>query len=190
MAPVEPASPVPPPISEAASVPTPAAAPAQATPSVVAAPAPVPSVPSPAARLGFSVVESVADGGPQQCVVGESGPVNTTPLPGTTATVSLVGVVSRLGQTAIDEGNDLRFTQLEVKYTVPLPKSRHEVHVEVRCYGDVLSGFACSHVAVGDTIHVLGHLMPLTGGPSVQHSFAVCALPLGGNITVLLPSLL
>ena len=115
-------------------------------------------------------------------------------LPGTTATISLVGEVVAVGRLMMDQEVQLPFTTVTMKYSVPFSRSNVvDAQLVVRCYGDVLAQFASSVLVVGDVAHVSGHLLPMGlgwGGTAevTGQAFSVCALPLGGNVTVVVPS--
>ncbi|CAD2218230.1 hypothetical protein AGDE_02860 [Angomonas deanei] len=55
----------------------------------------------------------------------------------------------------------------------------------VRCVGSVLCDFTKQNVNEGDLVHVLGSLSVL---PNTHYGAVVCVLPIGGDISVLVPS--
>ncbi|RNF15495.1 uncharacterized protein Tco025E_05515 [Trypanosoma conorhini] len=161
-------------------------------------------VASPPAALHLSTAELIQEKSPQHFTPAEDSSTRLSALPhlespGTVAVVTLVGKVLSEAQIHGEEGstddtNDTSgdengpHARFLVQYSVPFLPSSRPVTVQVRCYGVTLSSFAARHVKVGDLVHVLGHVLPLdvstTGGPA----FCVCALPVGGNISVVLPA--
>lgn len=145
--------------------------------------------PTAPARGFLSTGEMIADKAPQHFV---SAKEELTDVPcltnsGSVAVVSLVGKVVRSGPQLGDsassgsvEGEEPAF-DLGVEYAVPFMTARKS-EVLVRCVGTALATFAKERVHVGDIVHVLGHLVPITedGKPCSQ----VYALPHGGNLSV------
>lgn len=144
--------------------------------------------PTAPARTFLSTGEMIANKAPQHFVPCETEPAGVPELTssGSAAVVSLVGKVTsqsrEYGTFSDGAGGEASQTfDLAVEYTVPFAPSR-TTEVLVRCVGFTLASFAREHVHVGDIVHVLGHLVPVTedGTPCAQ----VYALPLGGNVSV------
>lgn len=146
--------------------------------------------PSAPARTFLSTGEMIADKAPQHFVAAVEEPKEVPELMshGSAAVVSLVGKVVRRGGRLDEHEGVCRDIEeptfdLGVEYTVPF-LTRKSSEVLVRCVGVTLATFAKEHVQVGDIVHVLGHLVPVTedGNPCSQ----VYALPLGGNVSVVI----
>ncbi|PWV08516.1 hypothetical protein C3747_89g129 [Trypanosoma cruzi] len=157
---------------------------------------------SPPAALHLSSAELIQEKSPQHFTPAGDSSRRLSALPqlnspGTVAVVTLVGKVLSVAQmhggegsieensvTAVDEnGPHARFL---VQYNVPFLPSSRPVTVQVRCYGATLASFAKRYIKLGDLVHVLGHVLPLDSSSADGPSFCVCALPVGGNISVVL----
>ncbi|KAG8340079.1 hypothetical protein ERJ75_000716900 [Trypanosoma vivax] len=157
-------------------------------------------VASPPAALNLSSAELIQERSPQHFTPAkDSSRLLALPRvksPGTVAVVTLVGKVllaatmhgddnsEETGDTLMAE--DGPHARLLVQYTVPFLPSSGPISIQVRCYGATLASFAREYVKVGDLIHVLGHIMPLEVNSPDDPVFCVCALPVGGNISVVL----
>ncbi|RNF12730.1 hypothetical protein TraAM80_00082 [Trypanosoma rangeli] len=159
-------------------------------------------VASPPAALHLSTAELIQEKAPQHFTPAENSSSKLSALPhlespGTVAVVTLVGKVlseaQMHGEEASTEGmNDSSVEEngphafFFVEYSVPFLPLSKPVTVQVRCYGVTLASFATRHVKMGDLVHVLGHVLPLDPSTSREPAFCVCALPVGGNISVVL----
>nr|CCC90945.1 conserved hypothetical protein [Trypanosoma congolense IL3000] len=156
---------------------------------------------SPPAMLHLSTAELVQEGSPQCFVPAEDSSERLPSLPrlkssGNVAVVTLVGRVlspatlhSSQSTSKGDEGTLVDengpYARLLVEYKVPFLSAKLTT-VQVRCYGATLSSFAAQHVREGDLVHVLGHLLPIDMQSPGDPTFCICALPVGGNISVVL----
>ncbi|CBH11719.1 hypothetical protein, conserved [Trypanosoma brucei gambiense DAL972] len=156
---------------------------------------------SPPAILHHSTAELVQENSPQHFVPAEdsSGKLSALPhveSPGSVAVVTLVGrVLSAVGshgssETSRDDRDlltdeDELHARFLVEYNVPF-RTLKPVVVQVRCYGATLLSFAERYVKKGDVVHVLGHVLPLEVRSPEDPVLCVCALPFGGNVSVVL----
>lgn len=84
------------------------------------------------------------------------------------------------------DDSDTCCADFTVEYEIPFATVHKTTSVHVRCYGSTLSTFALECVKQNDVVHVLGSFVPLHNRHSSEHTAAVCVLPVGGNITVVL----
>ncbi|KEG13039.1 hypothetical protein DQ04_01251120 [Trypanosoma grayi] len=159
---------------------------------------------SPPAALHLSTAELIQEKSPQHFTPAKDSSARLSALPrlespGSVAVVTLVGrVLSEVtahgeeeeeyskgtkDSSVSEDGPHARFL---VQYSVPFLPSSRPVKVQVRCYGATLASFSEKHVKPGDLVHILGHLLPLESNSADDPVFCVCALPVGGNISVVL----
>ncbi|KAH9579739.1 hypothetical protein LSM04_000568 [Trypanosoma melophagium] len=157
---------------------------------------------SPPAALHLSTAELIQEKSPQHFSSAEDSSTRLSSLPqlsapGSVAVVTLVGKVlseaTMHGDGTLEETDDTSATaengphaRMLVQYSVPFLPTPTPVTVQVRCYGATLASFVKEHVRMGDLVHVLGHVLPLNVQSAGDPVFCVCALPVGGNISVVL----
>ncbi|ORC90997.1 uncharacterized protein TM35_000074210 [Trypanosoma theileri] len=156
-------------------------------------------VASPPAGLHLSTAELIQEKSPQHFSPAEDSSTRLSSLPqlntpGSVAVVTLVGKV--LSEATMHGNGNLEETdntsaaengphaRMLVQYSVPFLPTPTPVTVQVRCYGATLASFVQQHVRMGDLVHVLGHVLPLHVQAAGDPAFCVCALPVGGNISV------
>lgn len=169
----------------------------------------------PTAQTALTTTELLEGKSPQAFVAAKKGidggeEEETTPLLthcGCAAVVTLVARVTRAPAEAKaeeqTEGSDaIMVARFEVEYEVPIhlaelvttasPKNKGEgvkTRVTVSTFGQTLCLYALHNIKEGDVVHVLGHLIPerlMMGANSGSASLAVCVLPVGGNLSVLI----
>ncbi|EPY24216.1 hypothetical protein STCU_07291 [Strigomonas culicis] len=160
-------------------------------------------VPSAPAKSYLSSQELIAEKSPQHFLAKDLCVTPSSPAPppltacGSVAVTSLVGCVVQPAfelpagalPRRVDGAAEGEFTDLGVEFVIPFTSSAPlKAKALVRCYGSTLSSFARTYVSVGDVVHVLGHMAPMMAGDRGEYAVAVCALPIGGNLTIVVPS--
>ncbi|KAG5497843.1 hypothetical protein GH5_02634 [Leishmania sp. Ghana 2012 LV757] len=152
-------------------------------------------VPARAAKTYLSSAELVQEKAPQEFVALENSKSELDHLPtlrhsGCSAVVTLVGIVTdpprsvSVALPGVSEATNC--VEFAVRYDVPFFEAQTSMGIAIRAVGASLSAFAKESVAVGDVVHILGHLVPLAEPNSKGHLCCVYALPAGGNISVVL----
>ncbi|AIO00314.1 hypothetical protein LPMP_300790 [Leishmania panamensis] len=152
-------------------------------------------VPARAAKTFLSSAELVQEKLPQEFVALENSKAELDHLPalrhsGCSAVVTLVGVVTESPTSVsvvlpgVSEATNC--VEFAVRYDVPFFQAQTSMGIVIRTVGASLSAFAKESVGVGDVVHILGHLVPLTEPSSKGHLCCVYVLPAGGNMSVIL----
>ncbi|KAG5472297.1 hypothetical protein LSCM1_03696 [Leishmania martiniquensis] len=152
-------------------------------------------MPARAAKTFLSSAELVQEKSPQEFVALENSKAELDHLPtlrhsGCSAVVTLVGVVTdaptRVSVALPGVSGKTNCVEFAVRYDVPFFQTQTSMSISIRAVGASLSAFAAESVAVGDVVHILGHLVPIAEPNSEGHLCCVYALPAGGNISVVL----
>ncbi|CBZ28756.1 conserved hypothetical protein [Leishmania mexicana MHOM/GT/2001/U1103] len=152
-------------------------------------------VPARAGKTFLSSAELIQEKSPQEFVALENSKAELDRLPvlrhsGCSAVVTLVGVVTEpptsvsVALPGVNEATNC--VEFAVRYDVPFFQMQTSMWIAIRTVGASLSAFAKESVGVGDVVHLLGHLVPLTEPNSKGHLCCVYVLPAGGNMSVLL----
>eukprot|EP00796_Vickermania_ingenoplastis_P005828 gene5828-4155_t len=164
--------------------------------------------PFPTAKAYMSTTEMIQEGSPQFLDVTETPPQVAKQSEGGGepaasdmgggAVVSLVGRIASSPKNSAPivpglQGGRDPWTEFLVHYSLPtmekLPCGDDEnapsARVCIRCFGETLREFSLRSLRKGDVVHVLGQLLP----PNKQDATNVIGvLPLGGNISVVVPT--
>ncbi|KPI88708.1 hypothetical protein ABL78_2168 [Leptomonas seymouri] len=152
-------------------------------------------VPAQTAKVFLSSAELIQDKAPQQFVADEKSAEELAKAPslqrsGCSAVITMVGVVSKAPQqvNVVFPGVNSESSCIEfmVRYEIPFVQTSTSMLVTVRAVGTTLSTFVQENVHVGDVVHVLGHLAPLSTPSNGDGLCAIYVLPAGGNVSVVL----
>ncbi|KAG5498586.1 hypothetical protein JKF63_02872 [Porcisia hertigi] len=152
-------------------------------------------LPAKAAKTFLSSAELIQEKSPQEFVASKSSKAELEHLPvlrhsGCSAVVTLVGVVTEPPTSVTVDlpgvGEATNCVEFAVRYDVPFFQAQTSMGIAVRTVGASLCTFAKEGVGVGDVVHILGHLVPLTEPNSKGHLCCVYVLPAGGNVSVVL----
>ncbi|GET90678.1 hypothetical protein, conserved [Leishmania tarentolae] len=152
-------------------------------------------VPARTAKTFLTSAELVQEKSPQEFVALENSKEELDRLPalrhsGCSAVVTLVGVVTEPPTSvnvALPGVSDVtNCVEFAVRYDVPFFQVQTSMLIAIRTVGASLCAFAKERVDVGDVVHLLGHLVPLTEPNGKGHLCCIYVLPAGGNMSVLL----
>lgn len=154
-------------------------------------------VPGGVARPSLTTSEMIQDGAPQHLATLPDDATNATvrpvlPVSGLTALADVFGKLVAPPTLMEDSAGNGVYAELKLSYTVPsfLGMSQTfngSLEIEGRAYGQELSNFSVQYLKVGDVVHVSGVLLPAAVS-SGSTTFVVAALPVGGNVSVVLRS--
>lgn len=160
------------------------------------------------AKIHMSSSELIQDGSPQHLILRDESmmcsPKNKTKeelgsqktectdaAGSAAAVVSLVGTIVSNPECIQEKNARVSCTQFHIEFASSAFQGIMEgeeccgtVRAGVRCFGESFVLFAHENLVVGDTVHILGTLLPC----SKECGYIIGVLPVGGNISIVLPS--